>query len=39
MAAISDNKYDVYNWIETVIDSCTTYFHYNSAHRLVSKPI
>jgi hypothetical protein len=36
MAAISDNKYDVYNWIEKVIDSCTTYFHYNSAHRLVT---
>jgi len=36
MAGVSDNKYDVYNWIEKVIDSCTTYFHYNSANRLVS---
>jgi hypothetical protein len=36
MAGISDNKYDVYNWIEKVIDSCTTYFHYIGAHKLVT---
>ena len=36
MAAKSDNKYDVYNWIETVIHSSTTYFHFKSAHRLIS---
>ena len=36
MAAISDNKYDAYHWVEKVIDSCTTYFHFKGAHRLVT---
>ena len=37
MAAISDNKYDVYNWIEKVIDSCKTLDHTNSAERLIGR--
>lgn len=36
MAATSDNKYDAYYWVEKVIDSCTTYFHFNNTHRLVT---
>jgi hypothetical protein len=36
MAAISDNKYDVHNWIEKVIDSCTTYFHFKSVDALIT---
>ena len=35
MAAISDNKYDVYNWIMKVIDSCETYYHWDAAHNLI----
>ena len=35
MAAISDNKYDVYNWIIKVIDSCETYYHWGTAHNLI----
>ena len=35
MAAISDNKYDVYNWIIQVIDSCETQYHYNTMHILI----
>jgi hypothetical protein len=35
MAAKSDNKYDVYEWIKQVIDSCQTYFHYSRAHNLI----
>jgi hypothetical protein len=36
MAGLSDNKYDVYNWIEKVIDSCTTYFHFKSVDALIT---
>jgi hypothetical protein len=36
MAAFSNNKFDVYNWVIKVIDSCTAYFHFKSAHRLVT---
>jgi hypothetical protein len=36
MAALTDNKYDVYNWIEKVIDSCTTYFHFKSVDALIT---
>ena len=36
MAALTDNKYDVYNWIIKVIDSCETYFHYSIVQRLIS---
>lgn len=35
MAAKSDNKYDVYDWIKQVIDSCQTYFHYGRVHKLI----
>ena len=35
MAATSDNKYDVYNWIKKVIDSCTTFHHFHKVHRLI----
>ena len=35
MAAISDNKYDVYNWIIKVIDSCETYYHWGAVHNLI----
>jgi hypothetical protein len=35
MAAVSDNKYDVYNWIIQVIDSCETNQHYYKALRLI----
>jgi len=36
MAAKSTNKHDVYEWIEKVIDSCTTYFHFKSVNNLIS---
>jgi hypothetical protein len=36
MAALTDNKYDVYNWIKKVIDSCTTYFHFIRAYNLIN---
>lgn len=36
MAALTDNKYDVYNWIMEVIDSCETYFHFNRVQNLIS---
>jgi len=35
MAAETDNKYDVYNWIIKVIDSTTTYRQYNNADKLI----
>jgi len=35
MAAISDNKYDVYNWIIKVINSCKTQHQYNSTEILI----
>jgi hypothetical protein len=36
MAIISDNKYDVYNWIEKVIDSCTNYHHFKCVDALIT---
>jgi hypothetical protein len=36
MAAQSDNKYDVYNWIMRVYDSCKTVDQIHSAGRLVN---
>ena len=36
MAAISDNKYDVYNWIMKVIDSSKTYYHWCVVQNLIS---
>jgi len=35
MAAVSNNKYDVYNWIIQVIDSCETNQHFYKALRLI----
>lgn len=35
MAAISDNKYDVHDWIVKIIDSCESYFHYEKVHALI----
>ena len=35
MAALTDNKYDVYNWIIKVIDSCETYFQFRNANTLI----
>ena len=35
MAAISDNKYDVYKWIIKVINSCKTQYQYNSVETLI----
>jgi hypothetical protein len=37
MAALTDNKYDVYKWVKKVIDSCKTLDHINSAERLVER--
>ena len=35
MAAISKHKYDVYRWIEKVIESCTTYRQVLATERLL----
>lgn len=35
MAAISKHKYDVYRWIERVIESCTTYRQLLATERLL----
>jgi hypothetical protein len=35
MAAITDNKYDVYKWIKKVIYSCKTYFHFRVVDNLI----
>lgn len=35
MAALTDNKYDVFNWIKKVIDSCTRYYHFKAADNLI----
>ena len=35
MAAKSDNKYDVYEWIQQIINSCETYFHYRAANNII----
>ena len=35
MAAYSNNKYDAYNWIKKVIDSCVTYQQLVVADRLI----
>jgi hypothetical protein len=35
MAALTDNKFDVYNWIKKVIASCKNINHTNSAERLI----
>lgn len=35
MAAPSDNKYDVFNWIDSVIDSIEEIKHYPACRRLI----
>ena len=35
MAAISKHKYDVYRWIERVIESCTSYQQLSATERLL----
>lgn len=35
MAAISDNKYDVYNWIIKVINSCKSHQQIDTVNRLI----
>ena len=37
MAAISDNKYDIFSWVSNVIDSCENLDHINSAERLTER--
>jgi hypothetical protein len=34
MAAISDNKYDVYNWVKSIFESCQTLQQWTSAENL-----
>lgn len=36
MAAISNDKEEVYMWIRKVIESCTTYHHYLRVYALIS---
>jgi len=36
MAAETNNKYDVYNWITKVIDSCENYYQFRAADNLIS---
>ena len=36
MAALTDNKYDVYNWIEKVIDSCKSHQQIDTVDRLIT---
>jgi hypothetical protein len=35
MAAISNNKYDVFNWIKSVCESCQDNYQIRAAERLV----
>ena len=37
MAAISDNKYDVYNWIIDIVKSCQSIKHTIVVNKLVSQ--
>ena len=36
MAALTDNKFDVYNWVIKVIDSCNNYHHFRAVDNLIS---
>jgi hypothetical protein len=36
MAAETNNKYDVYNWITKVINSCKNYYQFRAADNLIS---
>lgn len=35
MAAISDNKYDIYNWIIKVTNSCKSHQQIDTVNRLI----
>jgi hypothetical protein len=35
MAAISDNKYEIYEWVKKVMDSCETPIQLTKAQRLI----
>ena len=35
MAAISNNKYDIYSWVESIVYSCETLEHLNCVERLI----
>lgn len=37
MAAISNNKYDIFTWVSQVISSCTNIDQLNNAERLVER--
>jgi hypothetical protein len=37
MAAVSNNKYDIFSWVSNVIDSCENLDHINSAERLTDR--
>ena len=37
MAAVSNNKYDIFSWVSNVIDSCENLDHINSAERLTER--
>jgi hypothetical protein len=36
MAGVSYNKYDVYNWIKKVIDSCKSHQQIDTVNRLIT---
>ena len=36
MAALTDNKFDVYNWIIKVIDSCKSHQQIDTVNRLIT---
>ena len=36
MIGVYNNKYDVYNWITKVIDSCKNYHHFRAVDNLIS---
>jgi len=36
MIEIYNNKYDVYKWVEKVIDSCKTHYHFKGADALIT---
>jgi hypothetical protein len=35
MVELYNIKHNAYHWVKKVIDSCTTYFHFQNAHKLV----
>jgi hypothetical protein len=39
MAAASNNKYDILNWIKKVIDSCENMDQLNTSYRLMRRAV